>query len=231
MWIYIVIAVIVVIGILRKSQSDRAIKAAVLVSLVIIGVGLVLTGGKADKYNSSDSIYLVSGESIQSIHNNLTTQDSIELRTELEEIGKYIEAIFKQSEKAKKQHDQFANLFANMNTSAHKYYEATKEAKQAMYKSGEKISSIRIPEKMPYNGLRDTLNMALSNISTYFYTMKDAYDIIMNIMDNGEEKGNFAKADRFIEQKNLAKEAYSEGLLYFISVEHAMGIKQVKKKK
>lgn len=151
----------------------------------------------------------------------LTKADSIEVRNQLSAINDRLAHVLEISEKAKRQCERFMRLYANYNTTDYDLYRVAEVAKETFEQQRDKVMEIIAPDKLPEN-MKATFSGAMSDVSTYYYSMAEAYKIIMNVTDNG---GKVADIKSYNEQVGIAHKLLIKGMLDFAAVEYDMGLK------
>lgn len=220
MFTAIVIAVICLLFIIRNEKNKQIITRYIVVAFVVLLISLYNFGGDKEKKKDKETSTYSEPKS-ESVY--YSEQDSNEIKNSLQQVDKKLDEIYEQTGKAKKQYIKFANLYANGEIRDYQFYKAIKAAKESMYEAHSIIGSLELSDKM-HNSLRDTLNIALSNIGTYYFTMAEAYKVVMEVMDNSNGNGNLSKIDIYKEKEAIATEAYQSGMYYLFIVENNMGM-------
>lgn len=223
----IVIVVICLLFLIRDEKNKITINRSIVVAVVVLVTSLYNSG--SDNENKREKETIINSDFTPE-SDYYSEQDSNEIINSLRQIDKRLDEIYNQTEKSKKQYIRFAKLFATGETSDYQFYKAIKAAKESMDEAHSIISNIEPSVKM-HKSLSDTLNIALSNIGIYYYTMANAYEVVMGIMDNDNGNGNLSKIDVYKEKEAMATESYLSGMSYLFIVENKMGMVTDKKQK
>jgi hypothetical protein len=157
----------------------------------------------------------------------LSSSDSAQLLKSLTDINSRIDRVHVISEKANSQYKRIAGVYAEGMTSDYTLYQAAEIAKNHMDRARETIRGIDVPDKLP-KPLQDTLNLALSGFSTYYFTMSDAFEIAMDVANGNSD---YSLVKRYQDKCELAEEEYRQALLNLFTVESSMGMKPRQRKK
>jgi hypothetical protein len=201
------------------------IKLAVFIVVVAFIYNVCTPGCGGSKGKKSNSV--ISEKAVASQNDLLTKEDSVEVRNKLSDINRFTQLVYESSEKAKSKCERSMRLYANNSVNEYEVYKTAEIAKETFDDKSHKINEINTPDKLPAN-LKDTFNMAVSDLGTYYNNMSDAYGIIMNTLDNG---GKFSDIKKYQEQVAMARQFYEKGMFNLLIVENRMGLLKNKKAK
>jgi len=148
----------------------------------------------------------------------LTKEDTLALRDALTKIDKQLDFYETNSGKMANQYNRFFRMFQEGSVSQYKAYQAAEVAKETFDRYSGGIGEINVPDKLPRK-LKDTLNIAISNIQDYYITEKNAYSRLMDVL-NGD--GDFKDIDKFKELEQLANSDYLQGVRCLYIVENSL---------
>lgn len=221
---FIGIIVLVVVILIVTTKTGKSCLSGVIGILAIIAVLFAYEWNCHTSNTKSNSNTAKPDKAVATIP--LTSNDSSEIREQLKAINKKLEQLRDIPQKAQNQCDRFMRLYVNYEATEYDLYQAAEVAKGKFEDRSYKVNDIELPEKLPQN-LKDTLNTAISNISTYYSSMANAYGVIMSVTDNG---GKFSDVKKFKEQVGIANDLYTQGMSNLWSVEWSMGLKTKKAK-
>ncbi len=159
-----------------------------------------------------------------------STIDTLYVRKKLKELGKVLDVINLPTIKAMHQFQRFCTAYANGEASAYEVYQTAEVAKNQYEKAQEDINGIEQPEKLPKE-LRDTLNIVMSDIATFYMVKKEAFEQIMEMID--ADKVSYSKLEKISTNTDESLVSYNRAMMRLAIINMSFGVsyqKQVKKK-
>lgn len=144
-----------------------------------------------------------------------THADSIKTKQDLDELLKSINTINVEPRNAIKKFSHYSSGLANYSSDITQVFQAAKAAKQKMEYAEQEISNLNLPNTL-LNNQKDSLQEALSTISSSYLTMANAFDEAMQMAQNPTDN---SYVEAFQDDMNQATQLYGESLNTILRVQ------------
>lgn len=198
-----------------EVKKRRNIFWVIAIMLLIIGFIISQKTGCNDKSSSETNNNENTAIPEQDHIVQITHDDSIKTKRELDELLKSINTINVEPRNAMKRFSRYSSGLANYSYDITQVFQAAKAAKQKMEFAGQQISNLSPPQILLSNQ-KDSLKEALSTMSSSYLTMAGAFDEAMQMAKHPADN---SYVEAFRDDMNQATQMYGQSLTTILGIQ------------